>query len=74
MTDSKPLPAIALTAIQLITAEHNRAVDVVARQALDVMGLRIEDGWKVNVGDGVAMREVKDEATETNTEESGAGD
>ncbi len=61
MPESKPLPALALTALQLLAADHNRAVDTVARQALDVMGLSLADGWKVNVGEGVAMREVPED-------------
>ena len=60
MTESKPIPAIARTALELVNAEYQRTIQLVAAQTIAAMGLDLADGWKVDFDNGVAIRETPD--------------
>lgn len=56
--ETKPIPRIANTAIRLMTAEHTREANIVASETLHAMGLSPNDGWKVDIANGLAFREA----------------
>ena len=70
--ETKPLFAIATTAIRLMKAEHARDENLVAGQALDAMGLSPNDGWRVDLANGLAFREVQDEKPDIAPKEDSA--
>ena len=53
MIESKPLPALAVTAF-------NAQINMVIGQTLEVMCLRAEDGWIVDLQNRVVTRTVAD--------------
>jgi len=70
--ETKPLFAIATTAIRLMKAEHARDENIVAGQALDAMGLSPNDGWRVDLANGLAFREVAEKPDIAPSEDSAA--
>lgn len=58
MIEKKKLPQLALSAINLIEAEHKRNVQLIANQTIEAMGLG--GVWQVNFAEGVVFREVPD--------------
>jgi len=58
--DSKPLPALAHTAITLATSEYDRVVKTIERQTLAAMGLLPSDGWTIDWVMGEAARMIEE--------------
>lgn len=52
-TESKPMPAIAVTAFNL-------QINILIAQTLEAMGLRAEDGWQVDLQHKQVTRTVAD--------------
>ncbi len=57
MIESRPLPEIARTAAALLAQEHARQLDALGMQTLDVMGVLLSDGWRIDFAAGTVSRE-----------------
>lgn len=60
MTESKPIPALAQSALALATAEFKRNIATLATQTLQAMGIVDEPGWVVHFDQGFATRDIPD--------------
>ena len=57
MTESHPIPAISQSAFNLLRADYERNVNLLAQQTAQVMGLA---NAKVDFGQGIVLTEVPD--------------
>jgi hypothetical protein len=63
--EEKQIPRIAVSAIIMAQAGHQRLMNDLAEQTLEVMGLPSGEGWTVFVDEGVARKkEPEKSATE----------
>lgn len=58
MIERKNIPQLAISAVNLIEAEHKRNLQAIANQTLEAMGLQGQ--WQVDFTNGVVTREVPD--------------
>ena len=58
MKESKPLPALAQSGLQMLNAQFQGALNKLGGECLDVMGLSLADGWRVNFQEGTVERET----------------
>lgn len=56
--ESIPIPAIAQNAAMRAAQAHQHAMNVLAGQTLEAMGLAPSDGWRVDFGTNLAVRRV----------------
>lgn len=49
MAEERPIPKLAVGALDLLQAEFARAVDKICLDTLEVLGLDPADGWRVDV-------------------------
>jgi hypothetical protein len=68
MIDSRPLPAIARTALALLNAQYKSDVDAIGVQTVEVLGLREDDNWHVDFPAGTLWRELPDPSPPTQSE------
>lgn len=54
--EERPIPELAKSAFKMAQLEFQQHMNHLANQALEAMGLSPDDGWGVNVGRGVAVR------------------
>lgn len=60
MIDSRPIPALAQTALAFLNASYRRQLDDIGRQTVDALGLSQADNWTVDFDRGVMTREIAD--------------
>lgn len=60
MQETKALPKIALTAYAQLNAAVQQEVGRLHEQALEALGIAPTDGWKIDITNGIAVREVPD--------------
>ena len=58
--ETRPLPKITLTALQLLQAAITQQIEVISQQTLEVLGLNVADGWRVDAQAGTISRTVPD--------------
>lgn len=62
MQEHKPIPALGLSAIAMFQANQQRLANALAVEVAEAMGLPAADGWKIDFAQGVAFRDVPDQA------------
>lgn len=60
MIESRPIPAIAVSAVSFATAEHMRNLQQLAQQTAEVMALPASEHWNISFDTGFATRDVPD--------------
>lgn len=59
--ETKPLPAVALTAFALLRSTLNREAEIVASQIQELQGFTKAEGWAIDLNAGIATRPVSDD-------------
>lgn len=59
-TETKPLPALAVTAFAQLQNAANVEHTNICRQTLEAMGLSADDGWKIDVANRQVIRTTPD--------------
>ncbi len=63
--ETKELPALAKTAFAQLQQAITQQIEMISGQVLDVMGLDVKDGWRVDAQGGKAIRTVPDVVPDT---------
>ena len=58
--NSRPVPLIASRAILLIRGNYERDVNQAAGEALEAMGLKPADGWRIDLDTLMAVKNGQD--------------
>ena len=65
MKETHPIPSLAKTTVGLLVQAQQTALNEIAVQTVEAMGLNKDDGWNVDFEAGVASRDVPDASDET---------